>query len=149
MSPIKHFISGIVLGSIFYVVTRDPNASIVTGVAAVGSDIDHLIEYCIFCANRRKKLSKDEFFKGSYFEEKGTIIVIFHAYEYILALIAALIICLSIGSSVSIFVCAIMIGYSLHIVLDVIGNDLGIVGYSLIYRIRVRFNECKLCHKQI
>lgn len=76
---------------------------------------------------------------------KETIGVIFHGYEYILMFLLISILS-SYTASINTFIwLGILIGYIEHMILDLIGNDCSIKGYSLIYRILVHFDINCIC----
>ena len=141
MSPDKHIISGIILGAGTYVVTRDIVLSGTSCLAAFICDVDHMIEYGAYCIQYKVKPSIKEFFSGEYFEKKNKICIIFHAYEYLLALIIAAI------CTKNHVVIGMALGYALHMFLDTIGNDCTFTGYCISYRIKVHFQLDKICVK--
>lgn len=147
MSPAKHLLSGIVLGGVILAAAKDPGAAALGGGVTVACDFDHVLEYGIHCAKEHKKPTLAGFFSGSYFQEKGTVVVCFHAYEYAALLLAAFICSLIFLPSAGLYLGAAFAGYALHLVLDLLGNDFGIAGYSLLYRMIVGFKEEKLCKK--
>lgn len=101
-------------------------------------DIDHAIEYGVYCVRAKVKTTFKEFSSGEYFEKKDTICVIFHAYEYLAALITR-----------NLVITGIAMGYALHLLLDTIGNDCTFIGYCIMYRIKVRFKLEKICVKNV
>ena len=141
MSPDKHIISGMILGAGTYLMTKNITLAGASCVSAFICDIDHVIEYGAYCIRRKMSPTIKEFFSGEYFEKKGTICIIFHAYEYL-----ALLIIVAICSCNSVIVGA-SLGYALHLILDTIGNDCTFTGYCITYRINVGFQLDKICVK--
>lgn len=141
MTPDKHILSGIILGAGAYAITKNVALAGTSCLSAFMCDIDHALEYGLYCARTKVKPTLKEFSSGEYFEKKDTICVIFHAYEYLAVLIIAALIT---RNSVII---GITMGYALHLLLDTIGNDCTFIGYCITYRIMVRFKLDKICVK--
>ena len=141
MSPDKHIVSGMILGAGAYAITKNITFSGAACMSAFMCDIDHMLEYGVYCARYKVKPDIKEFFSGNYFAIKNKICIIFHAYEYLAALIiAALIIKNPVLSGIA-------LGYALHLVLDTLGNDCTFIGYCITYRIIVKFQLDKICVK--
>lgn len=141
MSPDKHIISGIILGTGAYLITKDITLAGASCLSAFICDMDHVIEYGAYCIIHKVRPTIREFFSGEYFEKKGKICIIFHAYEYLALLIIA-----AIYSSDPVIVGAAL-GYALHLILDTIGNDCTFAGYCISYRISVGFKLDNICVK--
>ncbi|SER54796.1 hypothetical protein SAMN04487884_10722 [Butyrivibrio fibrisolvens] len=141
MSPDKHIISGIILGTGAYIVTKDITLAGASALSAFMCDMDHLLEYGAYCLQYKVKPSIKEFFSGSYFATKDKIVIVFHGYEYLFIM---LIIAAMTRSSIAI---GMVMGYTLHMILDTIGNDCTFLGYCISYRIKVRFELNKICVK--
>lgn len=141
MSPDKHIISGIILGTGTYLITKNITLAGASCLSAFMCDIDHVIEYGAYCIRYKVRPTIKEFFSGEYFEKKGRICIIFHAYEYL-----ALLIISAIYSWNSVLV-GTALGYALHLILDTIGNDCTFAGYCISYRINVGFKLDKICVK--
>lgn|GEM_PF-1956743 len=145
MSPDRHLFSGIVLGTLIYSVTGNRKSAAVAAVSAVACDSDHVLEYACFCYKNHIRPSQHEFFSGEYFAKKSTIWVVFHGYEYLVLMLFILAMQFKKDRQKAKTVSAIILGYGLHLMLDLAGNDFSICGYSLIYRIMQHGNEKKLC----
>lgn len=141
MSPDKHILSGIVLGTGTYIVTKDITLAGASALSAFMCDVDHILEYAVYCSLYKVKPSRKEFFSGSYFETKDRIVILFHGYEYLLIM---LILTLMTHNTL---VIGILLGYTLHMILDTIGNDCTFLGYCIIYRLKVHFKLDKICVK--
>lgn len=141
MSPDKHVISGIVLGTGSYMLTKDITLAGASALSAFMCDIDHLLEYSVYCMRYKVKPSTKEFFSGIYFEKKARIVIPFHGYEYLLILLV-----LAFISKSSVII-GIALGYALHMILDTIGNDCTFLGYCILYRLTVHFQLDKICVK--
>lgn len=147
MGPDKHTICGVILGVAMYGITKDAGTAITTCASATLVDLDHFLEYGMYCKKYKKKPTVKQFFTGDYFPAKGTIYVIFHGYEY-LALFAVLtIIAIVFDWRYRLVMCGFTLGYLSHMILDAIGNDCIFRGYFILYRIKEAFNEKKLCKK--
>ena len=141
MSPDKHITSGIILGAGAYLLTKDITLAEAAALSAFVCDFDHALEYGAYCFEYKKAPTLREFSSGRYFETKGRIVLVFHAYEYlILFTLAALITHNSIAKGTA-------LGYALHLILDTIGNDCTFVGYWIIYRALVKFKIHRICGK--
>lgn len=137
--------SGAAMGGIAWAVTGNLGAALWCGLGNVVSDTDHLLEYGIYCLKRRARPSISEFFSGTYFGAKGTLVILFHGYEHLCAL-ALTYAWLRQGQSPAALYClAFAIGYGMHLLLDVLGNDCGVKGYSILYRTAVKFDERRIC----
>lgn len=148
MSPKVHIPCGIVSGILTYLVSKSLSCSIACGISNFIFDLDHCLEYSLFCIHMKEKPTLNHFFSGEYFVKKGTLGVIFHGYEYIIIFSLIILFSYLAGSSTSWIWLGILIGYSEHLILDLIGNDCSIKGYSLIYRILVHFDINKICTKK-
>lgn len=148
MRPIAHVVSGAVMGGIAWAVTGNMKAALWCGLGNVISDTDHLLEYGVYCLKRRARPRVQKFMSGEYFAEKGTLMVVFHGHEHLLALVF-ICICLAWQGSPGTLSCiAFTIGYGMHMLLDLIGNDCGLKGYSILYRAFVKFDEHRICGKK-
>lgn len=148
MRPTAHLISGAVMGCVVWSITQNMNAAIGCGLGNVISDTDHLLEYGLYCLKRRHSPRLQEFMSGKYFAEKGTLIVIFHGHEHFLALAFMCIYLHHKGHTGVLNLTAFTIGYGMHMLLDLIGNDCGFRGYSFFYRIAAKFSEQKICGRK-
>lgn len=147
MGPAKHLAAGAVAGALMCMATRDPIVGMFLCTVSVVIDMDHAAEYVVYCIRHKKKPEWAEFSKGSYFQKKGTIMVAFHGYEYAAVLLTSLMVCILLQSHAALYIGAVLAGYLLHIILDVLSNDFRFKGYSLIYRASMRFSEEILCAK--
>lgn len=145
MRPIAHMASGAATGGIVWAVTGNLEAALWCGLGNVLSDTDHLLEYGLYCLKRRERPSISEFFSGTYFGTKGTLVILFHGYEHLCALELSYAWLRHVQSPAALYFLMFAIGYGMHLLLDVIGNDCGYMGYSFIYRLLAGFNEKKIC----
>lgn len=148
MGPIAHAVSGAVMGGVVLAVTKKADAAVLCAAANVISDTDHLLEYGVYCLKHKIKPRIQEFMSGEYFSAKGTLMVIFHGNEYLLALALTCIWLGGQGSPGTLSCIAFTIGYGMHMLLDLIGNDCGLKGYSILYRAAVKFDERRICGKK-
>lgn len=145
MSPKFHISCGIVSSLTIYIITKSFPCSFACFLANFLFDIDHCLEYTVFCIKNKEKPTLKRFFSGAYFAEKNTLCVIFHGYEYFLIFMVITFLSFFAGFSATWIWTGILIGYSEHIIFDLIGNDCSIIGYSLIYRAFVHFDINKIC----
>jgi len=145
MRPIAHIVSGAVMGGAIWVATKNVDAAIWGGLGNVISDTDHLLEYGVYCLKRRAWPRLREFMSGEYFSAKGTLMVIFHGHEHLLGLVLISVFLKRQGKHHALNCIAFTIGYGMHMLLDLIGNDCGMKGYSILYRAAVRFDERIIC----
>ena len=136
------------MGGVVLAATKKADAAMWCAAANVVSDTDHFLEYGVYCLKYKVKPSVREFMSGEYFGTKGTIGVVFHGHEYLLALILVSLSFWQSGSAAALNCSAFALGYGMHMVLDLIGNDCSWKGYSILYRIAVKFNEKKVCSKK-
>lgn len=148
MGPMMHIASGAATGCAIWAATGDINAAIWCGLGNVASDTDHLLEYGAYCLKRRQCPRLSEFMSGTYFAAKGTLMVLFHGHEYLLAL-ALICFCLKLHGAPGAANCiAFTIGYGTHMLLDLLGNDCGLKGYSILYRVAMKFDERRICARK-
>lgn len=144
MRPEKHLFYSGMLSTATYWLTRNKILSASCLLAGVLVDIDHLIEYGIYCDG---KWDMNEFASGSYFDKKQTVKIIFHSWEaaLILGIVSLYWCCLrrNMKKSSSIL-CGITIGYFLHLILDSYGNNLNKWGYFLLFRKKHQWRQGKL-----
>ncbi len=136
------------MGSSVWALTGKADAAVLCGMANVISDTDHLLEYAAYCVKYRTKPELREFMSGEYFARKGTLGVVFHAHEYVAALVIASAMLWKKNQRLAQNLTAFTAGYGMHMLLDLIGNDCTWRGYSILYRIRVRFDEVTICSKK-
>lgn len=147
MSPKVHVPCGIVSGSLAFFITKSLSLSVSCCLANFLFDCDHILEYSLYCIRNRIKPSIEDFFSGEYFSKKGTLGVIFHGYEYVLLMFFLFCLLSLLNHSVNMLLLGILIGYSEHLILDLIGNDCSFRGYSLIYRLSVKFKIELICDR--
>lgn len=148
MSPKVHVPCGIVSGILTFFVTRSLSFSICCCCANFIFDCDHIIEYSFYCVKNKIKPSISDFFSGEYFSKKGTLRVIFHGYEYVLLMYFLFRVIGLLNHSVNMLILGILIGYSEHLILDLLGNNCSFRGYSLIYRLSVKFKIDLICDRK-
>lgn len=136
------------MGGIVWAATGNVNAAMWCGLGNVISDTDHLLEYGAYCLKRRARPSVQKFMSGEYFAEKGTLMVVFHGHEHLLVLALMCIRLWQRGHSGAFSLIAFTMGYGMHMLLDLIGNDCGLKGYSILYRAAVKFDEHSICGKK-
>ncbi len=134
MSPDKHILSGFALSSIIYIGTDQVVPAIVGSAVTVFCDLDHVLEYAKYCKTMKKRPSINQFLKGNYFLEKKKMYILFHGYEYFIILVLLSIFSNILSCSGKECIMAAMLGYGLHLFLDLIGNGCPVKMYFLLYR---------------
>lgn len=139
MRPLRHLAYSTAAASVLLVTTRSPKIAIGCVAAGVLVDLDHLIEYKNYCGDDWKW---DEFSTGSYFDAKGTVKVIFHSWEAAAVLWG--IVLARDGIRKKNLLYGIATGYTLHLILDQIGNNMSRMGYFELYRQLVGWKQNRL-----
>lgn len=143
MRPLQHLAYSTAVATGLLFTTRSPKIAAGCVVAGVFVDLDHLIEYKSYCGD---KWEWGEFSTGIYFDKKGTVKVFFHSWEVAFAL---WVIVLSHGRiKKKSLLYGLAVGYTLHLILDQIGNNLNGMGYFEIYRWLVGWQQDKLVGKK-
>ena len=143
MKPLKHIIASACVGGAFAFFTKSVYAGIICFASGVLVDFDHVIEYVIH--HKWKDLSVRNIYhvseqtcsrdNGEGFKK---LYLLFHSGEIaILLWIAAL-------YTKNIYILALATGYSLHILLDCIGNPMQNLGYFMFWRAMKGFETDKL-----
>lgn len=142
MRPLQHLAYSTVAASVLYLTTKKLKIAAGCVMSGVFVDLDHLIEYKSYCGD---KWEWGEFSTGSYFDKKGTVKVFFHSWEVAFALWG--IVLSRDGIRKKSLLYGIAVGYTLHLILDQIGNNLNSMGYFEIYRWLVGWQQDKLVEK--
>lgn len=139
MRPLQHIVFSTTAASVLLFTTKSPQIALGCVTAGVLVDLDHLIEYKNYCGDEWKW---EEFSTGSYFDAKGTIKVIFHSWEAVAAMWG--IVLTRDGIRRKNFLYGVAVGYTLHLILDQIGNNVNNKGYFELYRWFVDWQQDKL-----
>lgn len=139
MGPIKHLIYSTGVATMLMVHSKRKEVALACAATGVLVDLDHIIEYQDFCHG---KWDWEEFATGTYFDKKGTVKVIFHSWELAIILWGVIIGNKKITKGSLLY--GIAVGYTLHLILDQIGNNLNPKGYFEIYRWLVDWKQDKL-----
>lgn len=143
MKPKIHLIVSFSLGGVIWLFTKSLYATFISILSGTALDIDHIIEYIIHFG--WKNLTFKQIFlmceniaerKGRYFPQK--LYIIFHSGEI------AMVIWFAGLSTKNLFLLIFALGYSLHITLDSIGNNMHPCSYSIIWRIINKFDIEKM-----
>ncbi len=143
MKPSRHVIASAFAGGLLAFFTKSVYAGILCLASGVLVDFDHVIEYIIH--HRWKNLSLGNIYHVSEqtnyrnsAEGFKKLYLLFHSAEIaILLLIAAV-------YTKNIYILAIATGYSLHIILDCIGNPMQNIAYFILWRATKGFETDKL-----
>ncbi len=145
MRPLKHLTASTALAGISYAASRDAGCAIACIMSGVLSDTDHLIEYWDYCRKYHQSWDWKEFSTGIYFNKKGTVKVIFHSWELATFLWIAFI--MTSEDRKKNILRGIASGYTLHLILDQIGNNLNPFAYFETYRFIKRWNQEELIER--
>jgi len=96
-------------------------------------DVDHYFDYI---KHTGWNLNLKQFFYLSYGGKLDRFYLLFHGYEYLLLLTAIIVI-----SDFNPLIIAAAIGYTQHLILDQIFNQVKPLAYFLIYRLKNRFSK--------
>ncbi|UCD55009.1 MAG: hypothetical protein JSV93_05695 [Candidatus Omnitrophota bacterium] len=143
MKPSRHIIASLTLGGLLWLFTKSVYVGSLCFASGILVDVDHVLEYIIHhgwkgltfknvyraCEQTAKQEGKMRFKK---------IYIIFHTGEAVLLLWAITV------YTKNIYLLAITIGFSLHLILDCIGNSLRPFSYSVCWRAINKFDSNKL-----
>ncbi len=143
MKPSRHIIASAAAGAALAFFTKSVYAGIICFVSGILVDFDHVIEYVIH--HKWKNLS----FKNIYHASEQTcsrdsgegfkkLYLLFHSGEIAILLWFATV------YTRNVYILAVTAGYSLHILLDCIGNPMQNAGYFMIWRAMKKFETDKL-----
>ena len=139
MRPLQHLAYSTATASVLLLTMRSPKIAMGCIASGVLVDLDHLIEYKNYCG---ENWDWEEFSTGIYFDKKGTIKVIFHSWEAASVLWSIVLACDGIRKKSLLY--GIAAGYTLHLILDQVGNPLNKMGYFELYRWFVDWQQDKL-----
>jgi hypothetical protein len=142
MGPLKHIKYSTVAATTLLITSKSVKVAIGCLTAGVFTDLDHIIEYGGYCRDFDTKWRWEEFFSGTYFDKKGTVNVYFHSWEFSLALWILVLATKQRQKKGKFY--GIAVGYTLHLILDEIGNNLNHLGYFELYRWLVNWKQEKL-----
>lgn len=137
MRPQGHVIVSAGLGSIFWAKSRDPRTMALSLVFGVLVDLDHFIDY--WYAKRRITFDLHEFLHSRYWEGSKRLFVLFHAFEYL-----PLVFLLWQAWKGRTWAVAATAAMSSHVLADHFINELGPLGYFILYRAANGFRADRL-----
>ncbi|MGB2706367.1 MAG: hypothetical protein WBC74_05900 [Candidatus Omnitrophota bacterium] len=146
MKPSRHIIASACIGGALAFFTKSVYAGIICFASGIFVDFDHVIEYIIH--HKWKNLSfrnvyymSEQTSKGENGEGFKKLYLVFHIGEIALLLWVAAI------YTKNIYLLAISLGYSAHIVMDSIGNTMEPAGYFVLWRAMNKFDTERLMKK--
>lgn len=142
MRPLQHLAYSTAAASVLLLTTKSPKIAMGCVASGVLVDLDHLIEYRKYCG---AQWDWEEFSSGIYFDKKGTVKVIFHSWEAACVLWGVVL--ARDGIRMKSLLYGIAAGYTLHLILDQIGNNLNMMGYFELYRWFVDWRQNMLAAK--
>lgn len=135
-----HLTLGVVAGAIAYLATKRFWASMISGtLAGTLIDLDHFIEYFLAFG---QSFNWTHFIKGFEYLESSKMRVVFHAWEYVIILLAAYF--LLKNKVIRAVILGIALGLFLHMSADSLINSIPAKSYSIIYRISNDFEMEKM-----
>jgi hypothetical protein len=139
MKPVIHAITSFSLGVVLWFFTKSFSAAFLCFISGTIVDFDHVIEYIIHFG--RKSLTLKNLYHVCEEMLFNRLYVIFHSIELVILFwLAALLI-------KNIYLLAISMGYTSHLILDLIGNPLHPFSYFLVRRFKKRFVTERLIKK--
>ncbi len=132
MCPQRHLLCGTILSVAVYVKYKNPEMTLACLIGSVILDVDHIYEYGKYCCDYDVKPSFEEFRSGKYFSRKGTVYVIFHSWE--IAIIGLIFRLFAHSDGYNNILKGLVLGYTSHMALDQIGNNLSGASYFWLYR---------------
>ena len=148
MRPSRHIIASLTIGAALWFFTRSLYAGLLCFASGVLVDLDHILEYAIHHGWR--DITLENMYTACEETERGEgnlrfkrLYIIFHISEIaILLWIAAI-------YTKNIFVLAVALGYSSHLILDAIGNKVYPIAYSIFWRAINKFDTNKIFRKDL
>lgn len=138
MGPCKHLTASAALAGIEYLGCGSKQMALSCLASGVLVDADHLLEYADYCKKFHKNWVWSEFAGGTYFNKKKTVYVVFHSWELA---IFVWVYCIVNKTHARKWVVGFASGYTLHLLLDQIGNNLGNKSYFWLYRWYCRWRQ--------
>ena len=134
MEPEVHLFTSAALTSAAYFITGNIPAAVAAFFGGFFIDLDHLLEYWLY---KKSLVIRGEFFT-KYAKKAGHLYIFFHSYEVLLAVYFVAMLTRGLFSEIALW---LAIGMTLHMVLDILGNNVWPKTYSLIYRIYRNFGS--------
>lgn len=143
MKPSVHVIASVSIGAVMWFFTKSVYAGILCFLSGIAVDLDHVIEYVIHYG--RKGVGFKRIYEAC--EQTGMrkgnrqfkkLYFVFHINEI------ALLLWLVTIYTENIYLLAITVGYSSHLILDCVGNELSPRSYFLVRRIIHNFSADRL-----
>ncbi|MBI5374903.1 MAG: hypothetical protein HZA77_05680 [Candidatus Schekmanbacteria bacterium] len=140
MKPTHHLYTSIATAAVVYPLTGSLMASLGCIIAGVFIDVDHLLEFFMFSKQRFSVKNFMSFFMSLHYKKA---FVLFHSYELIIVL---WLICLKVNNVVAY---GAMLGYTIHMVFDMIFNPVYWYGYFLSFRLATGFSKEKFIDEEL
>lgn len=137
MKPKVHLISSVLLSLIIYYFFRSIAAGFATFSAGVFIDLDHLVDFWLSRPLKPWGI-KAFLFPQDYMRKNQKVYAPLHSYELILIIWFT-----SWYTDWNLILLGIALGFTLHLILDDIGNELKTLSYFLIYRLYSKFRVFK------
>lgn len=140
MSPARHLAAGGLLGGAAYALTNDPYHSLAVAAGSVAIDLDHIYDFC-------REWGWKDGIRNLYNAGLERVKPVFrrHVYVFLHGWDLLLLCFLAFPFLFENFYWySFLIGVTVHLFMDQIGNELGPLGYILSYRIYRRFSRSLL-----
>lgn len=131
----KHLILAGAVGVLGWILTKSLWSGLAVGILNISLDFDHLFEYLFWS---KGKFVLEDFLTGKFFEEKDTVWVIFHAWEYTLLGIPFYLL------TKNLVWVLFLVSISLHLLFDQFCYKQDLRFYFLTYRILKKFCKRRL-----
>lgn len=132
MRPGMHLLSGTILAALSLVRNQEADTAAGCLIGSVIPDVDHIYEYKKYCDDFSADPKIKEFGSGKYFDKKGTVYVLLHSWE--IDIISLGYVILRRPGKCNNMVKGLVVGYTSHMILDQIGNNLSGWSYFWLYR---------------
>lgn len=137
MTPKVHTASSIILAVVLYYFSHSLGLLFSTLLAGIFIDLDHLIDF--WKSKPQNPFSIKEFLRPrGYMKQNHKAFVPLHSYELI-----AILWLLAFRTHWNPILIGLSSGFTLHLILDDIGNDLKTFSYFIVYRIAKKFQVLK------
>ena len=134
MSPVVHVVTSGVVSAGFAYFTHSWSGTLVCFLSGIFIDLDHYFDYWIY----KKKISfnYNDLYVFCSGRKEGRLYLIFHSYE-----LFALMWILWAGQQNSHWLLGMVIGTTIHFILDLLVNPVQPLGYSFCYRWKTGFRK--------
>jgi len=135
-NELKHLVANILASVLFYKSSHHVIGALVVFVVAMFMDVDHLVDYGLYCIRDKQWPRLSEFLSGQYFKKWQKFVCPLHAWEIaIVALIAWSFF------PACLYYPAVVLGIVTHLVVDYYTNTVNRVAYFFCFRAYHSFHK--------